>query len=218
MSSKLVETLAQFNRKERYWLLRNALGQSTDPKAVPDAPPLSDEFRARLRRQLELEIPSNAWWAMDYHLDWLYAATVLLRGKQQPAYSNELSRTGTKGIQGNQEDIDFLIAFDKTLILIEAKGDTPWSNEQLSSKWNRLQHIFGELGENFKPMPELDNVVYLLMSPRGIEAVKVGDLNHYVWLQLAMDEKLLKVTRCTEDGTVNRSGEFWKTESIKKTS
>ena len=48
----LAQALAQFNRKERYWLLRNALGQQTDVNAVPSAPPLSEAFRSRLGRVL----------------------------------------------------------------------------------------------------------------------------------------------------------------------
>ncbi len=202
--SNLAQTLAQFNRKERYWLLRNALGQQTDADAVPSAPLLSETFRSRLGRRLNCDIPPTAWWAMDYHLDWLYAATVLLQGDKQTPYSNE-----SRGIQANQEDIDFIIAFDKTLILIEAKGYTPWSNEQLSSKKARLELIFKAIGADFKPMIGIDKVFYVLISPDAInwkfpqtnqngllrENLPKGIDTAQVWMQLNMDDQLFKVIR-----------------------
>jgi hypothetical protein len=222
-TQNLAQALAQFNRKERYWLLRNALGQQTDADNVPSAPQLSESFRFRLGRHLSYDIPPTAWWAMDYHLDWLYAAIVLLRGNPQIHYNND-----SRGIQANQEDIDFIIAFDKTLILIEAKGDTPWSNEQLSSKKARLDLIFKSLGTDFQPLAGIDKVLYVLMSPDAInwhspqtsrnslkiDSLPIGLDNTQVWMKLNMDKQLLKVRRCNEDGKVIRSGVYWKTEPI----
>ncbi len=220
LTQNLAQTLAQFNRKERYWLLRNALGQQTDADTVPSAPPLSNAFRSRLGRHLNCDIPHTAWWAMDYHLDWLYAATVLLQGNQQALYSNE-----SRGIQANQEDTDFIIAFDKTLILIEAKGDTPWSNEQLSSKKARLEFVFNTESQ---PLTGIDKVFYVLMSPddikwkqagsphKGLELTNLpnGVPSDNVWMQLRMDKDLLKIARCDEHSKVTRTGTYWKTDSI----
>ncbi len=64
--SKLVESLEKFNRKERYWLLKNALKS--------DSMVLGEEFRKNLGKKIGISIPENAWWAMDYHLDWLIGA------------------------------------------------------------------------------------------------------------------------------------------------
>ncbi len=66
----LVECLKAFNRKERYWLLRNALGAPALELL------LSGAFRDRLGKLLDTDIPSDAWWAMDYHIDWVFAALV----------------------------------------------------------------------------------------------------------------------------------------------
>lgn len=219
-TQNLAQTLAQFNRKERYWLLRNALGQQTDADTVPSAPPLSEAFRSRLGQQLNCDIPPTAWWAMDYHLDWLYSATVLLQGNQQMPYSNE-----DRGVQANQEDIDFIIAFDKTLILIEAKGDTPWNNEQLRSKTARLNLIFDT---ELQARAGIDKMFYLLMSPDAINWKVDGSLRNglepdnlpsgvsfrKVWMPLEMDKDLLKITRCDENSKVTSTGTYWKTESI----
>ena len=53
---KLTDALAAFNRKERYWLIRNALG--------PGAETLGADFRRRLGDAIGLTIPDDAWWAM----------------------------------------------------------------------------------------------------------------------------------------------------------
>jgi hypothetical protein len=71
MTRTLVECLKLFNRKERYWLIRNALGQNSGDL------PLSDSFRQKLGKEIGTEIPVEAWWALDYHIDWLFGALVL---------------------------------------------------------------------------------------------------------------------------------------------
>ena len=60
----LIELLESFNRKERYFLIRQAVGGFK----------LSDEFRRELGNATGLAIPQDAFAAMDYHLDWLTAA------------------------------------------------------------------------------------------------------------------------------------------------
>lgn len=65
----LVRWLDCFNRKERFWLLREAIG--------PGFSNLSEEFRKKLFNALPTgvpDIPANAWWAFDYHLDWIAVA------------------------------------------------------------------------------------------------------------------------------------------------
>jgi hypothetical protein len=230
LSIDLVQALSQFNRKERYWLLRNALGHYPSQSEVPVAPLLSDGFCTRLEEHLKCKIPVTAWWAMDYHLDWLYAATQRLKNQNKELPSNELDRDGNRAVQGNQEDIDFVIAFDKTLILIEVKGDTSWSNEQLSSKKFRLEFIFDGFGADFKPLAGIDKAIYLLMSPEKINWKKDQDTqkglsfkslprgvsSENVWLPLVMSDDLFKVKRCTDKGLISRSGEYWKVEKISK--
>ena len=62
--SDLVELMESFNRKERFLLIRQALGTFR----------LIDDFRTKLGRAIDLTIPQAAFIAIDYHLDWLAAA------------------------------------------------------------------------------------------------------------------------------------------------
>ena len=69
--SDLIEHLRSFNRKERFILLKDALGQHTFS--------LDASFRERLRAIINVDVPSDAFVAMDYHLDWLQMALFLDR-------------------------------------------------------------------------------------------------------------------------------------------
>ena len=60
-----VDQLKAFNSKERHWLVA----------AVTGSPPLSTDFRAALGHVIGESVPPGAWWAMDFHLDWLEAAS-----------------------------------------------------------------------------------------------------------------------------------------------
>lgn len=132
--SALIDQLKRFNRKERFFLVGLALGN-------PDFT-LGDVFRSSVENLFELKapIPADAFVAMDYHLEWLYAA---VRGAQVgKPYPN-----ADGFVKGNQEDIDLLIAFnegeEKThVVMLEAKGDAAWSNKQMLSKTRRLKAVF----------------------------------------------------------------------------
>jgi len=58
-----VEYLRRFNRKERFYLVGWALGRRKFQ--------LDDNFRISMAGKLGLEIPSSAFVAMDYHLNWI---------------------------------------------------------------------------------------------------------------------------------------------------
>jgi len=62
--SPLETALEQFNRKERFWLLSDAVGIGFK---------LHEEFRSTLEKTISVRIPRDPWWAFDYHLDWLCA-------------------------------------------------------------------------------------------------------------------------------------------------
>src|SRR5690348_8428986 len=95
----LLETLASLNRKERFYLVGWALGNPTFR--------LSDEFRQQLGDQLGVVAPEHAFAAMDYHLDWLYAAlAVAAHATDSGPYQND------GGVTGTQEDVDLLVAFE----------------------------------------------------------------------------------------------------------
>jgi hypothetical protein len=62
---KLADVLKRFNRKERNLLVRAVLGDEQKPLL------LSDQFRKDIASKLRIEIQPDAWWATDYHINWL---------------------------------------------------------------------------------------------------------------------------------------------------
>ena len=193
----LIDILESFNRKERFFLVAQALG---NPKFI-----LSREFRLQLGETVGLaeqgiEIPPCAFAAMDYHLDWLQAGLTLSRNIQEELFSN-----AGEVIKGTQEDIDLLVAFrhgdQHHLILVEAKAYSGWSNDQLKSKANRLREIFGDSGT------EYDGVIphFCLMGPKSTN-IKVdfpgwmkpgGEL---LWVDLKLSDGRRQVNRCDKVG------------------
>lgn len=130
--SNLINALLRFNRKERYWLLTKALGS---PFAN-----LDPSFLNELRSELGIHIPETPWWSFDYHFDWLHA--VLQYGPDydiEPPFAE--IKNEPKVITGSQEDIDLIIAFDQTIILVEAKLSGSWNNKQMRSKARRMRKL-----------------------------------------------------------------------------
>ena len=137
MRAGLIELLESFNRKERFFLISQAVGEFQ----------LDDDFRRELGKAINVDVPHDAFTAMDYHLDWLTAALSAYEcGDVGRIFDNPLQQV----IKGNQEDTDLLVAFegsgDRHVVLIEAKGATGWTNAQMQSKASRLGQIFGLKG------------------------------------------------------------------------
>lgn len=157
--SRLTDVLDRFNRKERNLLIRDILGHS-----VEQALPITASFRKRVGKALGIEVPADAWWATDYHLNWIAAAVAVLRDGEQPSYDkrDNLQEGTRRLIERSQEDADLLIAFDQTLILVEVKAFGTFTNKQINSKvqrW-RLLKQFCNAG------PEKDGLTlhFMLMS------------------------------------------------------
>lgn len=64
MNTDLISLLKYFNRKERFFLIGQALGNK-DFK-------ISDEFRGVISKKIKVDIPPDAFAALDCHLDWIY--------------------------------------------------------------------------------------------------------------------------------------------------
>jgi len=166
----LVESLTAFNRKERYWLIRNALGQRNE------AILLSTEFRECFKKITGLSIPKNAWWALDYHIDWLIGALLVYAGHSlddvgdNPQIAMHSGELQDRAIQGSQQDFDFVVAFDNVVILIEAKATGAWDNKQFESKCKRLN------GLRALCTGELPEIYFVLMSPGAPSPLKAQDL------------------------------------------
>lgn len=190
--SRLVKCLAKYNRKERYWLIQNALGEPEKQLK------LTREFRDRLFGVIDIAIPCNAWWATDYHINWLFGAFILDRygpltcELANPWSAGKLNGLPRRLIQGNQEDFDLIIAFDRTIILIEAKVVGSWSNKQIDSKCQRLQD-WADLSDKVvpsecKPLAASGtqtplNVFMVLASPKCPEKLKDSEWPSFVTVE-----------------------------------
>lgn len=200
----LIEQLKRFNAKERFWLIAHATG----------SPGLSPTFRSQLTDAVGAPVPSDAWWAMDYHLDWLEAALECAGADRatcfpQPEPSRNLNR--------NQEDVDLIVAWDDgdltRLSVVEAKGATSWATEQYGSKLRRLTFLFGSDGETRAGL----SPSFVLASPRRPTRLAASDPPVWScladgrprWLPLPMPEDLERPERCDERGASNAAGNYW---------
>ena len=204
--SDLIDHLRSFNRKERFILLREALGRDT----------LGDAFRRRLSDAIGVAVPDGAFVAMDYHLDWLQMALYLARtpSPSHPIPKGDVLGSGQQGFNENQMDIDLLVAFDEgattRLLLLEAKMETGWTNRQMLRKAERLRQIFGD-----RPDRSLADPCFLLVSPRPPQQLKVDTWPGWmkreggpIWMKLPRPPGLRKVTRCATDGHPSANGDF----------
>ena len=192
----LIEQLRALNRRERFILLRDALG--------PETFTLDADFRQRLGRVIDRDVPADAFVALDYPLDWLALALA------QPGAPMWMLTDKDVQLRGNPLDIDLLIAFEETeqaqLVLLEAKADTHWLNDQLSAKVERLRELF-PTEVLFPPKPDdfADAPVrphFVLASPRPPQRVRTESWPYWMkpggrprWMQLRMPAGLRKATR-----------------------
>ena len=150
----LIDILESFNRKERFYLLAQALhghGGSKNPRFQT-----SKSFRCDLGEAIGIHdqgifIPSDAFVAMDYHLNWVHASLTLARNGGN--ISVEFPYSGGL-VEQNQEDFDLLVAFPHGddcfhLIFVEAKaydsgGLEHFKKGQITSKVDRLNKILEE--------------------------------------------------------------------------
>ena len=204
--SELIEHLRSFNRKERFILLREALGSDA----------LGDAFRRRLGDSIGKEVPAGAFVAMDYHLDWLQMALYLARTPDPPPRipKQDVLGEGPADFNANQMDVDLLVAFDEGatthLALLEAKMETGWTNRQMLEKAKRLRQIFGD-----SPDRSLADPCFVLLSPRRPQRLETDDWPGWmtrggkpVWMKLPRPSGLRKVTRCAPDGRPSAGGKF----------
>ncbi|MBL0626349.1 hypothetical protein [Aeromonas jandaei] len=219
MSNKLIENLKSFNRKERFYLVGQMLG---NPEFRMD-----DKQLDKISALIGIKIPREYFAAMDYHLDWIYASLFLIQEHDEKIFPRNFIDNKQQidlQISGTQEDVDFLIAFvdhKKTthIVMIEAKGDSYFSNDQLNSKNKRFKAIFGDedTWPNVKPH-------FLLCSPKKPQNVSIEDPAYFmapqgsqlIWFSLVMDTGKNKVTRCMgrkENYKPSSDGDHWKVES-----
>lgn len=202
----LVQRLESFNRKERFFLIGDALGNRGFQ--------LSDDFRARLSAAFGLQLPVSAFVAMDYHLDWIHASLFLAQsGIDEVAVHLNTDRVAT----GTQEDVDLLVAFEEGnithLLLIEAKAATGWTNKQTLSKAERLERIFGSDGAKYPQVKPH----FGLMSPRAPKQLKphlwpvwMTRDGKEIWFEPKMPPGRRRITRCDSEGRPYAEGAYFR--------
>ncbi|MCJ8344974.1 hypothetical protein MJH12_05500 [bacterium] len=225
----VIEYLKSFNRKERFHLVGQLLG---NPEFR-----LDPNILAKILRTINLDVPSNYFAAMDYHLDWIYASlyltvnpdkrnTAIYRGKADDLQANEASQScDTLQISGTQQDVDFIIAFldDEDvvhIVMIEAKGDTGFDKSQLSSKRDRIDKIF--LNPNWSNFVK-PHFVYFSNSKMSSSSKPLQDLPDYMknsngdfnCLHLYMPANQRKVTRCDKNLKSSDKGTHWKVDHFR---
>ena len=208
----LIELLDSFNRKERFFLISQALGNFH----------LSDQFRRDLGEVIGVTIPPGAFTAMDYHLDWLTAA---LYADDHVDVKTPFENPGQQVIRGNQQDTDLLVAFkdgvEYHLVLVEAKGVAGWGNEQMHSKAKRLARIFGSDGTSYPGVVPH----FCLASPRRPKELNTSewpvwmtnDDGSYIWLELEFPKERKVVTRCDGNGRPSAKGNHFLITKFKAT-
>ena len=200
-----LDNLRAFNRKERFFLVGQALGK---PSFTLDA-----QFRGRLDEVFGLQVPENAFVAMDYHLDWLYASLFL----HEQGTTEGIHPRPDDLITANQEDADLLIAYmdgnSYHIILLEAKGATGYTNKQMDSKAGRLTKVFGRDGRRWS----FATPHFALLSPRRPSQLNTDEWPGWMkadgkpaWLPLPMPADLVRVTRCDENGKAAQDGKYWR--------
>lgn len=209
MAEKIIGNLRRFNRKERYHLIKTAL-------SIPEFK-LGECFMGRLRECLGLQVPVDAFVAMDYHLDWVYASLFLAcRGVDGGVFPRSKDK-----ITATQEDIDLLIAYGEDnvchLLFLEAKGVGGFTNEQLNSKAKRLKTIFEEDWPSVKPHFALisrkepdQNRLNREEWPKWMHCK--GKPN---WVKLDWPDNSVSVSRSDKEGKRLATGKFWKIQKDK---
>ncbi|HDZ8913302.1 TPA: hypothetical protein RUX44_001625 [Aeromonas hydrophila] len=214
MSKSLIDNLKSFNRKERFYLIGQMLG---NPEFHMDKTQLDE-----ISKLIKVKIPNKYFAAMDYHLDWIYASLFLTQEHDEKPFPRNFIDNNKKvdlQISGTQEDVDFLLAFvdpENTthIVMIEAKGDSYFSNGQLDSKNKRFKAIFGN--ENTWPNVRPH---FIICSPKKPQKINIEEPAYFMfknftlpWLKLDMGDEKNKVTRCVQNGKPSNNGEHWKVE------
>jgi hypothetical protein len=220
--ASLSETLERFNRKERNLAVRHILGHVKKP------PRLGADFCHEVCDKLHLaeNALANAWWATDYHISWLAGAlAIYTRGDsaEDRSWPNQavppLCSRRSAGdrvlerqiAEGNQEDIDLLIAVENHLILIEVKAYGSWDMVQLESKLTRIKLVKAFYQELKQEKSKSILFHTLLLSPHDLphdrrarlrDTLKVSKLD-LPWMELSLPlskDQIREVGRCDRQG------------------
>ena len=220
--TQTIEILRSFDRKERFAVLREALGFDAETEVEANAPRLGDGFRERLGNCIGVAIPERAWLAMDFHLDWIEMSVYLAARGVIPDKTPFRNEHFPK-INQNQKDVDLLVAFegDDTgetrthMVLIEAKAYLGWNNTQLNGKAEKLREIFGDEGTCWRAVTPH----FVLMTAKRSKQISTQSWPKWmtkrdqpVWLDYKLPRRR-KITRCTANGNPSKNGRHLRLDS-----
>lgn len=187
-------TLESLDSHERPILFQWATGRRFE---------IGDEVRGQLEKTIHRKIPADAFVAMDYTLDWLYAATVIQLGAE-PSTSPQPWPANPSLLQASIEDIDLLIAWEDNgphTVMVEAKGFTGWTNKQMQSKINRIAAIFAS------GLEAVFDVHFVMTGPKLSKGLKTADWPEWTgsperrhFVPIPDPGTRYAVQRCTADG------------------
>lgn len=213
-----VENLTRLDSHERPILMTWAQGHELR---------LSGAACQALSDVIKVPIPGYAYIAMDYTLDWLYAA-IAMTEKPKLKSAKVVSPWPPNGeLKASGEDVDMLVAWEDDqgphTVLVEAKGFTSWSNARMESKAARLRWIFsGERVAKF-------DVHFVLVGPA--QPQKLSQEKWPDWMKHLTDTApgskphsdkhrahfvpikdpgpRLAIQRCTAEGDSDKDGGHW---------
>lgn len=222
--------LERFNRKERNLLIRDILGCRDEPL------PLAKDFCQRLADTIGIdrELLDGAWWATDFHFDWLAGALLtFMKGETLTRQENP-----QKLVMGNQEDLDLVVVARTPspttlhhLILIEAKAYGYFTNKQWKSKIARLDRLYAfykGLEFDSDRRVQFHYVLYSLTKPTRLNPKPLpwqpqdgkeppAPIQH-IELKLAFPTApILALSRCNEAEEPDARGGFWKCIKLPQT-
>ena len=204
----LIHWLRQLNWKERNYLVDHALGT--------DGFKLSPKFREQLGDEILTEVPADAFAAMDYHLDWLYAALTL---SAQGIESNGHWEIPAKVATGSQLDTDLIVVFEQNgnthVVLVEAKAKGAWDNKQLRKKVGRLAEVFSPSGDRWSDVtphwilmsPRPDRKYEMEYWPKWMKKAENPDAPY--WIGLSLPDRLSSLHQSDQNGTPKSGGEWF---------
>ena len=218
----LIDILESFNRKERFFLVAQALnGRQENPAFT-----LSDDFRRELGDKVGVSIPTErVFVGMDYHLNWVHASLVLSHPEKYG--KGPFSRGPDIVRPRDQEDVDLLVAFEEkslfNLIFIEAKAyddgklagySRKEPSDQLNRKVQRLKLIFDSYGKDFSDVkPRLCLALGKEPEVRSVQhwpkwALEPDGKPNYLKLDLPTDRK--RVQCCDGENRPSEKGNFFR--------
>jgi hypothetical protein len=219
---QLANVLERFNRKERNLLIRDILDKPLH---------LGSDFCERLAKAVGIpkESVDRAWWATDFHFDWLAGALLtFMKGETQNRQDNvSRHQSHSRLVMGNQEDLDLVVVayvpaatMPYHLILIEAKAYGHFTSDQYQSKVSRLELLYAFYKELERESQHKISFHYVLYSPAKPTKLvplplpwqsNVATVPEHIHLELMLPKSpILTVARCDDKGALDIKGDFWR--------